>query len=274
MTNELTTTSNENDFIASLNNLTGMGNQQPRPKTIKFNATDGVWSRETDEKDGDTGYNKWVEVGENLLMHIVTTRKKYKATDSEQKLYSREFSGNTFSLYGPGDGIVFVGTAKELKAGPYKDLTKYVQVLYAFVDVDGLQVLHRVNLAGSNLISFFPYLQSFAANESVAAVGTMAKRGRRMRGDGKGKSEEASDADIKSYESDLDARRKPKLNLYYELEFSRVGNIPKELIIERVGDTMAYIKAIDSTKVDIAPGIEGKVVDADDIDFEGSAFDK
>jgi hypothetical protein len=274
MTTTLTTTGNANDFMAQLNAITGMSQQQPKPKNIKFNATNGVWSRETDEKaDDDSGYNKWVDIGDSLLMHIVTSRKKYKAVDANDKVYSKEFSGGLVTLYGPGGGIVFQGSPKEVKESPYRALIKYVQVLYAFVEVDGAQVLHRVNLAGSNLVSFFPYLQSFGANESVAAVGTMSKLGRRMKGEGKGKSVEASETDITKYNADLDARRKPTANLYYELEFSRVGNVPQELIVERVTDVMAYLKLVDSTKVVIGGGIEGTVVDDDSVDFDGGAFD-
>jgi hypothetical protein len=257
MTQELIPTNDQASFNAMLNEATGMARATPRPMNIRFDAVNGVWMREIDEKDGETGFNKWVEISEELKFHLITTRKQYRSDfNAQEKFYSIEFSGFKFQLLNANKEPIFEGTAKELKAMPeLHKAVSFVQVVYAFVDVDGAPILHKVKLSGSNIVSFFPYLSSFGKDESSAAIYTVATKGTRMKSiGGNSPSVPATIIEIEAYTKELQAGRKPKLNLYYEIAFTKGDPIDQATIIQRVKDVNEYLVALQGSRQEAERG--------------------
>lgn len=261
MTQELVPQTDRAAFIASLNQAIGDNPRAPRPMIIRFDAVNGIWNREIDKKQPDSEFNEWVEVGNELKFHLIITRKQYKAANKSQyKLWSPEFNGFTFQLFNQDKAVAWEGNVKDLKTDPIKKEVQYVQVIYAYVDVDGVPTLHKIKMSGSNLIHWFDYLKSFGKEESVHAINTVAKLGTRMKGSEGTASVPATEIEINSYEADLKAARKPKLNLYYEIEFHKGEDVSQEDVIQRVNDVNEYIIALQTSKQTTTPAEEGEVI--------------
>lgn len=217
MTNELSTTNNmsEAEYIASLNKQTNFSQAKPMPPILSFNGEQGIWYEQTEEKDAE-GKPVMKPIGETVDIHIVNTFKMMSGgynqrTKEKYPYYSREFVGNYVEIFNDNKEIVFKGFYNELKEHDIYNYLKFNQVLYAFLG----DKFYRIKLSGSKLTALFPYINSFQ-NDSIARYITHAKKGNEMQ-----------NGAVK----------------YFELNFVRGMELPRDLVIKRVNEVNEYIDA-------------------------------
>lgn len=244
--NKLVVTGDKASIIDKVKRISGEQTQNPRPMCINFDAKSGIFSREIDEKDEGTGYNKWEEIGEMLMFQMLTTTKGYKPEfNSTEGFYSDEFMGGLITVYGKDRDVIWQGSGKDLKNDPIKDHLTFVQNIYICAKIgEGEAEIYKFKLSGSNLTTWFPYLESFGKDDSSTFYVTTASRGRRMKGLGKGQGNvDATPAEVETYDKNIKEGKgdRNKMNLYYLLNFEKGDEFPQEKVVERLNGIHEYL---------------------------------
>lgn len=231
----------DDQFLNTLNKITGMSGSLPVPPRINFKGDEGIFYIDTGEKDNE-GKPVKEPLGESIKLHIVmrknmiNSRYNPKATTN---YYSREFSGDMFDLYEKK------GDSEAVNIGSYSwqglknsnnptdqllfEKLQFNQALYAYLLNENEPKLVRLVINGSKFAYWFPYVQSFQ-NSSPVLFETVLSKGKAL-----------SSGDIE----------------YFELLFKKGEAVDKQLIIQRVTDVNSYIQAYQQAKQSqVSPSIE------------------
>lgn len=202
----------QEEFIRKLNQATNYVERLKFP-TIKFNAKEGVWYRDTSEKDAE-GKPVFENLGKAINFHLITTRKMVQTNmEAAEQLYSREFQDNYVVLYNQSKQEVMRGFYNVLKlANP--DL-QFIQVLYVYYG----DKPYKIKIGGIKLSKWFSYFGSFK-NDSPSRYLTIAEQGQII------KTKLTNGREVSNYELNF---QRGEVISDYQLIISRVNGINEYL---------------------------------------------
>lgn len=186
-TNTKLSTKITQEQLLELKSETGESIAPTKPKTIKYNANEGKFYVETEEKDED---NKSIfkEIGDKIQVQICKAFNQVRSGFNEfDSYFSDERSRFNFNLYDRNNNGALVSSGRyavvrdekgndtgERKIGDktFNGL-KFQKNLYVFYDND----LHKMYLGGAKSFNANKYLNSFASNDSFALYNTAIEKG-------------------------------------------------------------------------------------------------
>lgn len=260
------------NFDAQLDMATGYENNQNTLPIYKFDAVNGVWNVFKGKKDDD-GKAVYEEYKEKLKAHLINVAHRVivSGDKSPVKVFSFESASQVVELIDSEDRktVIANGSYKDLK--PEYDLRQTINT-YGFIDDE----LAKIKISGFASISWYRFLN---ATGNPAKFLLEFSPNRRMKGLDNAPAVQATKEEIATYEGELKAGKKPKLNLFYEGIVKIVKDLTKDeegktKIIEAVNEVNELLTKKNSSATLSAVPDEAKPVDdvptiqIEDVPFE------